>query len=207
LVRVKIYIEGGGRTRKQQAALRKAFRVFLEEAGFRGAMPGIVCCGGRTEAYDDFRIAMNTKKADSVPLLLVDSEDLVSCVPGSAWEHLGKRVGDQWEKPPSARDDQAHLMVCVMESWFLADPKGLSQYFGSGFKANKLPSGKPVEEIPKADVLKGLGAATMETTKGRYDKNRRTFDILEHIDPNAVAKASPWAAYFLETLRDVTGPR
>ena len=55
-------------------------------------------------------------------VLLVDAE-----APVSAPQPLGSTCGtrdDQWTRPQLAqRHDQCHLMVQVMESWFLADSR------------------------------------------------------------------------------------
>jgi hypothetical protein len=69
-------------------------------------------CGGRHEAFDSFRIALKNNGA-AVPLLLVDADELVT-EGRSVWQHLKAR--DRWDKPPGAKDDQAFLMVQVMES-------------------------------------------------------------------------------------------
>ncbi|MFO7802400.1 MAG: hypothetical protein R6V55_08915 [Desulfovermiculus sp.] len=50
-----IFIEGGGDSKDLHLECRKAFRMLLEKTGFSGRMPRLVACGGRDDAYDDFR--------------------------------------------------------------------------------------------------------------------------------------------------------
>ncbi len=50
-MKITIYVEGGGDTRRQQTDCRKAFSKFFEKAGFKGKMPTIIACGGRSIAY------------------------------------------------------------------------------------------------------------------------------------------------------------
>lgn len=190
----RLYVEGGGDGKDLRTACRKGFRTFFEKAGLEGGMPRIVACGSRNDALDDFRTALQ-QAGDAV--LLVDSEGPVEV--DDPWEHL--RTRDRWGRPAGATDDQCHLMVQIMESWFLADRTTLADYYGNGFRANAIP-GNPnaVEGIPKDDVLNGLRQATRATQKGDYSKGRHSFEILERLDPNAVRASSSWADRLLNTL-------
>ncbi len=98
--------------------------------------------------------------------------------------HLLQR--DDWKNLP---DEQVHLMVQCMESWFLADKGALAKYCGQGFRANNLPGNLKIEEVLKEDVANGLKSATRDTTKGEYHKTKHWFEILELINPEAVRKA------------------
>src|SRR4030067_3667746 len=75
LVKVTIYVEGGGDGKYQHIQCRQGFRKLIEKSGFAGKMPGIFACGGRDAAFDDFKIAMNSKLPTDYPILLVDSEE------------------------------------------------------------------------------------------------------------------------------------
>ncbi len=102
-MKIKIYIEGGGDSHLQDTEFRAAWAAFFENAGL-GALrkrPKIVRGGGRTQTFDDYQTAVKSRKSDEMPLLLVDSEDLVSSGHG-AWQHLKAR--DDWEKPAGAGD-------------------------------------------------------------------------------------------------------
>jgi len=87
-------------------------------------------------------------------------------------------------------DEQAHLMVQVMESWFLADQDTLSSYYGQGFLRNSLPRQKDIERIDKQRVLGALSHASRLTQKGTYHKTKHGFELLELIDPALVRAAS-----------------
>jgi hypothetical protein len=108
---------------------------------------------------------------------------------------------DGWRRPHGAADDQCHLMVQIMESWFLADKVGLASFYGQGFRENALPASQEVEQIPKADVLSGLAQATRDTRKGSYSKGSHSFHILADVDLASVEDAAPHARHLLETLR------
>jgi len=133
-------------------------------------------------------------------MLLVDSEGPVADGTAS-WDHLHAR--DRWRRPDGADDDQAHLMVQCMESWFLADRAALTDYFGQGFLINSLPHRADVEGIPKADVERGLARATVRTRQGRYHKTRHGFHLLARIDPEQVRRASQHAHSLFEALERI----
>lgn len=130
-------------------------------------------------------------------VLLVDSEDPVAAGTG-AWSHL--RFRDNWDRPNGSTDDNAHLMVQCMESWFLADRNTLMQYFGDGFKEKSLPNRTDVESIPKQDVFRSLDAATRQSKKGKYDKGKHAFEILGKLNPESVTAGSPSAKRLVTTL-------
>ena len=178
MVTVKVYVEGGGDDLALHTKCRKGFRVFLENAGFKGRMPRIVACGSRADAYDSFCTALNIEGVDQFPILLVDGEAPVTSAP---WLHVKTRAGDGWERPSGAADDHLHLMVQCMEAWFLADKDRLAGYYGQKFIPRHLPGNANAEEVAKADVMRGLKMATRGTKKGEYSKGSHSFEILEGI--------------------------
>ncbi len=199
-LKVKIYVEGGGDGSQLKTECRRAFSSFFEKAGLKGVMPKVVACGSRSNAYDDFCMALRTADPDEeLPLLLVDSEAPVTV--DDPWKHLKERDGDRWDKPDKAGDRHAHLMVQCMENWFLADRSALAQVFGSGFAADKLPANPKIEQVAKQSVYDGLKAATKNTKSQNYLKGRHSFKILALINPELVGHASPWAQRFLDTIR------
>ena len=195
VVTVRLYVEGGGDSKKLRVQCRRGFRKFIEKAGLQGRMPRIVACGGRQGAYDSFTTALDA--GNSTPMLLVDAERPVT--DASAWEHLRKRDG--WPRPGRAHENQCHLMAQLMESWFLADRRALKTFYGPEFHEKSLPSDPRVEQVPKADVLDGLARATRKTSKGPYDKGPTSFDILAEVDPSKVERSARQAKRFLDTLR------
>ncbi len=198
-MKVAIYVEGAGNeNRALRADCRQAFQALFEKADLRGQLPTVIPCGGRQRAYDKFCHAVKLATPNELPLLLVDSEEPVLTQP---WEHLNTRQGDRWTKPVHSDDDQIHLMVQVMESWFLADVAALKLFYGQGFKDNKLPVTKNIETISKSQVEQALKSATRETkTKGEYSKGRHSFRILGLIDPRKVRQASPHAERLFQKL-------
>ena len=138
-----------------------------------------VCCGPRNEAFKRFRKAIEDGYDDAV-VLLVDAETPVT---GSPRDHL--QTLDRWELGFAA-DDAVHLMVQTMETWIVADPETLREYYGQGFNAGALPRRPNLEEVSKADVERSLERATAGTQKGRYHKIRHASDLLQRIDPETV---------------------
>lgn len=213
---VKIYVEGGGNENpKLRKALREGFTKLFERAGLRGRMPAVVAAGSRNEALADFRDSLKKPKDGQISLLLVDSEGPVKPDhDGKPWSHLYDRDGEDWKRPDGVEDDQAHLMVQMMESWFLADRAALVRYYGSEFDEGKLPNcPKTIEDISKKSILDGLNSALRNcSTKGcnrkhsgnKYSKGAYSFEILELLDPGKVRKASDWAERFFKCLEDLT---
>ena len=155
-----IYIEGGGdRDENLARVFRRSWTKFFAAAGLEGRMPRVVRGGGRARTFDLFRTAIGRPRPGQVPLLLVDSEAAVA--PGhSAWQHLD--ASDGWERPEGARDEQAFLMVQVMESWFLADRNAMGRYFGARFRENTLRQWPNLENVSKRDVEALHGSRTGE---------------------------------------------
>ena len=209
---VKLYVEGGGNdSQALKAECRRGFRDFLEKAGLAGHMPRIVACGGRHDAYESYRTAVNNGEA---AVLLVDSEASVASMFQSGppdrwlpWTYLKQRQGDGWEKPEGATDLECHLMVQCMESWFLADRGTLAAFYGRCFKMNALPAVQnAVESVVKQSVYLALADATKGcVSKGQYGKGEHSFKILSLIDPQQVRVASPWADRFIEQIRAIMG--
>ena len=189
-----VYVEGGGdrHTKALRTECRRAFSEFFDKAGLTGRMPKVVACGSRENAYKDFCDAERTAS----PILLVDSEGPVN--DAEPWSHLKR--SDGWDRPGTAPDGSAHLMVQCMESWFYADKESLEDFFGEGFNGNAM-SGADLEDIPKSDVVKNLREAARPSRKGTYRKGRHSFAILRELDAEKVCAASPHAKRLIEALR------
>lgn len=203
---VKLFVEGGGDSSALNAECRKGFTSFITKAGI-DKRPRVVACGSRKNAYDSYCTAIKNGE-DAV--LLVDAESPVAAAhqQGLAniwlpWSHLKDRTGDQWEKPNGALETDCHLMVQLMESWFIADRNSLECFFGCDFKATKLPpAANEIEGIAKSEVYSSLKEATkLCLPKGEYGKGAHSFKILEIINPDLVMKASPWAKRFVDELK------
>jgi hypothetical protein len=206
MVKFTLYVEGGGDSSSLKSACRKAFKIFLENAGLQGAMPRIVACGGRREAYNDFRAAVKMEKKRV--FLLVDSEGPVDVLyAGKPWQYLAQHTADGWEKPEKAAEENVHLMVECMENWFLADRDALKTFYGQRFKADRLPARADIESVSKQEVFDSLEQAGKECKKGKYSKGTHAFKILEAIDPHKVMEVSGWARRFVETLQSAAAGR
>ena len=195
---VKVYVEGGGDRSELRAKCRQGFSAFFRKTELAGQMPRVISCGARKQTYDRFRAALTKATNDDFIVLLVDSERPVMDAP---WPHL--KNCDNWDKPPGATDDNAHLMVQCMEAWFMADKETLAEFFGTGFNEGGLPARPDVEGIPKDDINSGLRMATRQCQpKGEYHKAQHSFAILGRLNPQKVIKASPYARRLVNTLRD-----
>ena len=86
-----------------------------------------------------------------------------------------------WTKPVGADEEDAFLMVQVMETWFLVDRDALREYFGSRFAENALGQWAELEDVPKGAVLDALRKATARCPK-RYAKGRVSFELLAQVD-------------------------
>ncbi len=198
MVMVKVYVEGAGQTDLERAQCRQAFSVFFESAGI-SRRPRTVPCGGRQSAYDDFVTAVKSVRQGELPLLLVDAEAAVK-EGHTVWQHLKARDG--WEKPAGASDNQAFLMVRVMETWFLADKEMLRSHFKRNFNEKRLPAWPDLEAVPKLSVFDALEQATVRCSK-RYGKGEVSFELLAKLDPRKVEAACPHAKDFLQRLREL----
>lgn len=199
MVSARIYAEGGGDGELLHTLFRQAWHEFFQAAGIE-RMPRVIAGGGRSHTYDLFLTAMKTRKPDDLPLLLLDSEGPVR-KDDTVWQHLKAR--DNWDKPNGAADDQAFLMVQVMESWFVADLKMLEEHFGASFRAHPLKAWPSLEDVPKETVLAALEKATDDCGKARYAKGKVSFRLLGKLNPDKVETACPHAKALLDRLRNL----
>ena len=207
MVKVAIYLEGGGPTQKTQDLIRRGFTTFLwpvvQAARMCGGYVRPVVCGGRRQAYDYFCDAL-VKSPDVCNMLLVDSEDPVTAL--SPWTHLLNRPGDGWIRPASADDTSCHLMVVCMEAWFLADPEGMKKHFGGNFDPGKLPPANQAETRTKAAINDALKNATRNTKAGEYRKIRDGAKLLEKVNPAVVRRHCAWCQRLFARLENAVGP-
>lgn len=194
---VDIFVEGGG-GKRLGLSCRRAFTLFLQNAGMRCKF-NVVPCGGRSNAYDDFKDAV---KSGQTAWLLVDSESAVKdqCMPEAEdpekwlpWLHLKSRKEDGWDKPKGVEDTQCHMMVIKMEYWLVADPDALKKHFGSNFNEKSLPKTVNIETLDAKRLDDALNKSTQKSGKGKYSKGRDSFAVLGLVDPKKVAARAPWA--------------
>jgi hypothetical protein len=197
---IRIFIEGGGDRSDTKAAVREGFSKFLEPLRRRARERGIgwdlLACGSREVAFDRFKSGSRDNPA-SYCILLVDSEAPVTRGP---WMHLKERDG--WTITGCSAE-QCHLMVHSMESWLLADPAALAEFYGQGFRIKALPRMADVEAISKEKVAAALARATQETQKGRYHKIRHGPDLLGRLDPAQVRQRAKHCDRLFATLETI----
>jgi hypothetical protein len=182
MVKIRIYVEGGGEGKNTKATFRQGMSQFLQN--LTGQKIDCIVCGTRNNAYRHFKNALKSN-SDAIHLLLVDSEDFVK-VP-SPKQHLIDR--DHWELS-EIDEENIHLMVQVMESWIIADIVALANFYGQKFNKNAIPQPNDIEQIAKANVESALKNSTKLTQKGEYHKINHGPNILAIVDVSIVRSKS-----------------
>lgn len=196
-------MEGGGPGAGGKAAIRRGMDRFLRSAKDAARSAGIgwnlVSCGPRNETYKRFRAALNQTQESVTHILLVDAETKVTT---GARVHLKNQ--EDWDL--SRADEKAvHLMVQVMETWIVADPKALADYYGRGFHPGSLPNRHDLEQEPKKQVEDALKKATRRTPKGTYHKIKHASELLGRVDPARVQARCPHCKRLFEDLDRTIG--
>lgn len=189
MVSAEIYLEGGGDSREGKIRCREGFRKLLEKCGFTGRMPGLVACGSRNSAYDDFALAHARARAPGTDYvgLLIDSEEPVANI-DETWNHLRNR--DNWETPAGAGNEQVLFMTSCMETWIVSDRAALASHFGQHLQATALPALGNIENRARDDVQQSLRHAT-RNCPGPYTKGPMSFEVLGTLDPDTMAQHLP----------------
>jgi len=177
---IAIYFEGGGDSKDTKAALRQGMHAFLKPlvdlARQHSYHWKTIPCGGRNQTWNAFSDALKTEPG-MFNVLLVDSEDKVKGLPRA---HLGEQ--DKWNLQ-GAQEEQVHLMAQCMETWLVADPEALAEYYDQGFNANALPGRLNLEDEPKSEIHAKLRLATRQTQKSPYHKIKHAGELLKRVKP------------------------
>lgn len=201
---IRIYVEGGGADNPSRTRMRAGFARFLDSihqlARQQGGRLRVIPCGSRPSACKDFQTALKSHP-EALNILLVDSD---SAVTGPVLAHLPAQ--DRWDCE-GISEDQAHLMVQTVESWLIADPETLAEFYGKDFRASALPKREDVEAIEKKTVLSSLERATERTSKGKYHKTRHTPDLLERIRPEVVRRRAKHCDRLFANLEELVRRR
>lgn len=201
---VSIYVEGGGNP-ETDLACRRGFRTYLMSLGLDGRLPRVRSYGDRDRTIERFREAVAGSSPDDLPILLVDSDQALSANDLLQPMNFLRRVGIDLVSGTSII--QYHGWVQCFETWLVADPAALEQFYGSqGFDKNKLPKHTNLESIPPKELEQSLINATRGTGVGKYSKGQHAFAILAYLDPTKISGASPWAKRFHQTLLEVCRP-
>jgi Domain of unknown function (DUF4276) len=198
---IQIFIEGGskGQNRASSQKLRLGFLQFFDELNQTARSKNIkfkaIICGSIDETFRIFRYE-NTKANNAFLCFLVDSDKPLedNDTPKNFLEREKK-----WDLKNIA-DNQCHLMVQIMESWFLADVETLKSFYGQNFKHNAIPKQPNVEKIAKLDVENSLDKATNETSKGKYHKIQHGAELLGKIETDKVKEKSAHCNRLFETI-------
>ncbi len=182
-----IFLEGGGDSKELHIRCREGFRQLLEKCGFRGRMPRLTACGGRSTAFYDFQTGHATKGDADYVAMLIDSEEPLKEL-DAAWQHLERRDG--WETPPDATDEQVLFMTTCMETWIVADQKTLSDHYGSKLQKSALPALNNLESRYREEVQQKLTHATRNCSNA-YTKGKRSFVVLGKLSPATLKQHLP----------------
>jgi hypothetical protein len=196
LVKMVIYLEGGGDSKELHTRCRWGFRKLLEKCGYKGNMPRLVACGGRGSVFEDFRSAHGSRAPEDEIVMMIDSEDPLTDLEAT-WDHLKNRDG--WEKPLGAVDDQVLFMTTCMETWIITDRDSLISHYGSPLQVSALPPLEEMERRGRHDIQDALVHATTGC-KHAYQKGKRSFDILAKLKPDALKPHLPSFRRSLEIL-------
>ena len=201
---IVIYIEGDTKQKGKGNAitLRQGFREFFKDLTEKIKIPIDFKLVGARELTIKIFLAEQKYNSENFSVLLVDSE-------GEIDENESPKTFLQKISPKfdfkNVEDEQCHLMVQIMESWFLADKEKLAEFYGQDFNANALPQNNNVERIPKADVISGLENATRNTKKGKYGKGSHSGEILRRIDFRKVRESAAHCERLFEILSEKIG--
>lgn len=200
--KINIYIEGDTKQKgiKNSITLRQGFKEFFRDID-KGNALNVKLCGGREDAI---KIFLNdiTFYPKSFLVLLVDAETSVR--KGETPKIFLQKISDKFDFS-EIDEDQCHLMVQAMESWFLADKESLAKYYGQNFKVKSLPQNPDVEKIRKKDIFNGLKNATKDTSKGEYKKGSDSGEILRRIDSQKVRDSAPHCERLFQVILDKIG--
>lgn len=177
-----IYLEGGAKDSKEQKVrCQQAFHKLLDRMGFTGRKPRLVACGGRGSVYDRF-CTEHAQAGGRWVAMWIDAEEPMKDTE-QAWSHLTSvETVPKWQRPAGAVDEQVLFMTTCMETWIVADPETLRANYGQKFLANRLPGVEGLEARGRHEVQEKLARAS-EEGKNAFAKGKRSFDVLEKINP------------------------
>ncbi len=201
---IRIYIEGDTKNKGKNTdiTLRQGFNTFfrelIDEAKSRNITLRPITYGSKFETFKKF-LDGKREYQDSFVLFLLDSDAPLE-------ENETPKIFLQKQNPTwhlqNAEENQCHLMVQMMESWFFADKDKLAEFYKQNFNRNALSKNTNVERIAKAKVESGLENATRNTQKGIYHKTRHGAKILEIINPQKIRESAPHCNRLFETILD-----
>lgn len=203
-------ISGKETTRSLSPGFYNFFQELYNIADRNDIKIRLIMCGSRVDAYRSFKWGLEDHP-EAFNVLLIDSESFVS-PDDTPWQHLRKRRDDKcWIQGDDLNydDDQCHFMVQSMEAWFVADIDALINFYGEGFREEKIICGmakyQNIEQVSKNTLLQWLKAATRSSQKGTYTKQTKrnpihSLEILKLLNPSKVRQASPYCDRIFTTI-------
>jgi hypothetical protein len=196
---VILYIEGDTKQKGKSNAitLRQGFREFFKNLAEEIKVPIDLKLGGAREITIKIFLSEIGDYPKSFQVLLVDAEGEIGekDTPKTFLQKISPKFDFK-----AVKDEQCHLMVQMMEAWFLADKENLAEFYGQGFNPKALPKNPNVEQIAKADVINGLKNAIRGTNK-EYEKGEHAGEILRVIDSKKICAAAPHCEKLFEEIR------
>ncbi len=205
MVSVTIFIEGGATgpdSKYLQLRCREGFHKLISKLSLDRS-PSLKVCGSRGNAFRMFQVGHKKSQASQFVALLIDSEDPISDVE-KTWEHLTAR--DSWESPQDATNEQVLLMTTCMESWIATDRQALQSHYGASLQESALPSQHAMESRDRHSVQSALAHAT-RNCKNRYEKGKRSFEILSELSPERLIPHLQSFARVVRILLSKSGPQ
>ena len=126
MVKVKLYVEGGGDSRSSlHINCREGFRKLLEAGGILGRMPSTKACGRRNAAYGDFRTALRTAAPDEYPFCWWTVKRRSISLHGSTLRHVTGGSG-----PLGQRTTKRNSSFSAWRVGALRTESALREFFG-----------------------------------------------------------------------------
>ena len=201
---IAIYIEGGGPNQYTQLPFRKGFDAFFNYfkalASENDYTLTFIPHGGREEVFKYFNLAL-INQPNRINILMVDAEGSIDANVTSK-THLQS----EWDNP-DASEEQCHLMVQIMESWFFADLDTLYIFYNIDKENDEdlveYQGVKNVETIAKDKIIHSLINISKNSTHGdykEYGKRRQAIKIFENLDLDIVRDKAPHCDKFCKTI-------
>jgi hypothetical protein len=202
---IRIYIEGDTKHKGKNTdiTLRQGFNSFFRELVDKAKSRNIalrpITYGSKFETFKKF-LDGKREYQNTFVLFLLDSDAPID--EDETPKSFLQKQNPTWHLQET-EENQCHLMVQVMESWFFADKDNLAEFYGQNFNRNALAKNANVEKIKKSDVENNLANATKNTQKGEYHKTKHGAKLLEIINPQKIRQASLHCDRLFETISKI----
>ena len=181
-----LFIEGGSET--TNGDLRQGFSKLFEKL-VPGHLPKIILGNGKSQAIQKFL----KNQQHGVALLLVDLDGADET-----------KEADLQKNGLLLEIDKVFYMIQEMETWFIAQPEVLNDYFGIDDQtkkqvSDKLPKRRPIEIPNPKEVLK---TATKESKRGKYHEIKHGVELLKRLEVGKLAEEFDDFRHLLARLKE-----